>query len=93
MKKVANVLNTLFGVGVLLALFAGGIAVLGYIVAMFIGGETATELCRIIYKEYFAWIIKFTSVFIGCGLIGMYLDKKKALTIQMENTSDAVDDK
>mgnify|MGYP003293973344 CR=1 FL=1 len=83
MKKFSDVLLKIFGVGVTLCLFAGGIAVLGFIVAMFIGGETATEICIFIHKTYFPWVITFTSVFVGFGLIGMYLNKMKSLSISL----------
>lgn len=83
--------NAVFSVGVLLSLFAGGITVIGYIIAMFIGGEAATEMCRVILKEYFPWVIKCTSIFIGCGLIGMYLSKKKALTMKSEDIKNVAE--
>ena len=50
---------------------------------MFIGGETATEICIFIHKTYFPWVITFTSVFVGFGLIGMYLNKMKSLSISL----------
>ncbi|MBO5928930.1 MAG: hypothetical protein J6Q42_02805 [Clostridia bacterium] len=81
MKRIANVLNIIFGIGTMLTLFLGGLTVLGYVVALFIGGETATEICAFIYKTFFPYLIRATSVFVGCGLIGMYLEKKKALTM------------
>jgi hypothetical protein len=81
MKRIANVLNIIFGIGTMLTLFLGGLTVFGYIVALFIGGETATEICAFIYKTFFPYLIRATSVFVGCGLIGMYLEKKKALTM------------
>lgn len=89
MKKIANVLLTVFSVGVLLALLAGALSVVGYVVALCIGGETATALCLWIYKTYFPWVIKFTSVFAGIGLLGMYLSKQKALTAASENVNNA----
>ena len=81
MKKISNILLTIFAVGVILTLFAGGASVLGYIVAIIIGGETATAICATIYTVCFPWIIKVCSAAVGCGLIGMYLEKKKALTV------------
>lgn len=89
MKKLANVLLTVFSVGVLAMLLAGALSVLGYIAALCIGGETATALCLWIYKTYFPWVIKLTSVFAGIGLVGMYLNKQKALTAASENISNA----
>ena len=80
MKKISNILLTVFAVGVILALFAGALSFLGYVVALVIGGETATELCAFIYKQYFPWVIRVCSVCVGAGLIGMYLNKVKALS-------------
>lgn len=84
MKKISNVLLTIFSVGVLLTLFAGAVSILGYIVAMIIGGETATLICGFIKNDYYPWVIKITSVAVGCGLLGMYLSKVKALTVNGE---------
>ena len=81
MKKLSKVLLTIFSIGVLAALFAGALALVGYIVALIIGGEAATTLCAFIYKKYFPWVIRVCSVAVGFGLVGMYLDKKKALAV------------
>lgn len=79
MKKISNILDNVFAYGVLLALFAGALAGAGFVVAFIIGGETATLLCRFIHKEYFPVIIKICSIATGCGLIIMYLSKKRSL--------------
>lgn len=81
MKKISKVLLTIFSIGVLLTLFAGALALLGYIVALIIGGEAATSLCAFIYTKYFPWVIRICSVAVGFGLVGMYLNKKKALVV------------
>ncbi len=81
MKKIADVLLTIFSIGIILALFAGGASVIIYIVAMFIGGEAATEICTTVFKEYLPWVIKFTSIFTLVGFVGMYFAKVKALTV------------
>jgi len=88
MKKITNVLLTVFSIGVLCALFAGAMAIVGFIAALIIGGETATALCVFIHKTYFPWIIKATSVFTLFGLVGMYLSKQKALTAESENVKN-----
>ena len=87
MNKVSEILLKVFAAGVILSLFAGAVALLGFIVAMFVGGETATEMCVFIHKQYFPYVIKFTSVFVGFGLIGMYLSKIKALSLAEEKNS------
>lgn len=80
MQKISKVLLTCFSVGVLLTLFAGGLAFAGYLIALIIGGETATALCVFIYKTYFPWVIRICSVAVGLGLIGMYTGKMQALS-------------
>lgn len=80
MKKIADALLTAFGYGIIACLFAGGLSLVGYLVGLIIGGETATALCAWVFKAYLPWVIKFTSVFTGVGLLGMYLSKQKAFT-------------
>lgn len=87
MKKLSKVLLTAFSIGVLGTLAAGALAFVGYVVALMIGGEAATALCAFVYKEYFPWVIRICSVSVGLGLVGMYLDKKKALTFEQEDTN------
>lgn len=81
MKKFINVLFTIFAIGIMLVLFAGVMAFIGYVVAMIVGGTIATEICRIILKVCMPWVIRFTSVIALVGLIAMYLSKTKALTV------------
>ena len=88
MKKFSNVILTVFSAGVITSLFAGGIALAGFVAAMFIGGETATAMCAFIHKTYFPWVIKLTSVFVGFGLLGMYLTNKKALALSADKEQD-----
>ena len=95
MKKASKILLTMFSVGVLLTLLAGGLALLGYVVAMCIGGNVATEICEFIYTTYFKWVIRICSVSVAFGLIGMYLGKAKALSLKtnsevIEETSEGI---
>lgn len=84
MKKFTDVLLKIFAYGILACLFAGGLSLVGYLVGLIIGGESATALCAWVFKTYLPWVIKATSVFTGIGLIGMYLSKQKALTAKAE---------
>ncbi len=81
MKKFSDILLKIFSVGVLLILFAGAMTLFGYIIAMFIGGEVATEICVFIHKTFFPYVIRVTSIVVGIGLLGMYFSKTKALSI------------
>ena len=84
MEKKGNIFLKLFSYGIIACLFAGGFSLLGYVTAMLIGGKTAAALCAWVFKTYLPWVIRFTSIFVGLGLIGMYLDKQKALTVSKE---------
>lgn len=81
MNKIGKISLRIFSIGVLLTLFAGGISLVGFIIAMIIGGETATNICVFIHKEYFPWVIRICSVAVAFGLLGMYINKKKALSM------------
>lgn len=84
MKKLTNILLKIFAIGVIVCLFAGCLSLVGYISALIIGGELATSICSFIFTVYFPWVIKLTSLFTGIGLVGMYLSKKKALTVNSD---------
>lgn len=80
MKKIGDILLRIFAVGALSAVFAGGLSFVGYLAALMLGGEAAEALCAFIFKGYLPWVIRLTSAFTMCGLCGMYLTKRKALT-------------
>ena len=84
LKKLSDILLKIFAYGIIACLFAGGLSLIGYLVGLVIGGESATSLCAWVFKTYLPWVIKATSVFTGIGLIGMYLSKQKALTVSNE---------
>ena len=77
--KIAKVLSYIFGTGVLIALFAGGATFIGYVAAMIIGGETATEICVFIYKTIYPILFYFSSSIVLIGLIKMYIAGEKAM--------------
>lgn len=81
MEKISSLLLKIFGTGVLFALLAGAVAFVGYMIALLIGGETATEICLFIYEKFFPVVIRICSVSVGCGLLAMYLSKVSALSL------------
>lgn len=88
MKKVIEILLSIFSIGILIALFAGALSFVGYILALCIAGTTATNICTFIFKTYLPYVIIFTSIISGVGLIAMYLSKMKALTIYQDKKSN-----
>ena len=78
-QKIANVLELVYGVGVLVALFVGGISFLGYVAAFIIGGEMATAICVFIYKTVYPILFYFSSSVVLLGLIKMYVAGEKSM--------------
>lgn len=85
-KKISAVLRTIFGYGIMVCLFAGGMTFFGYLAALFIGGETATAICVFIYKTIIPVIIKASTILVLLGLVVMYLNGEVALTANKKET-------
>ena len=80
MKKIAEVCKMIFGYGIMITLFAGGLTFFGYIAALVIGGETAAAICTFIYKQIVPVIVYASTCLILFGLLSMYLAGEMALT-------------
>ena len=80
MKKLSEVLKTVFGYGILVCLFTGGFTFFGYAAALIIGGETAAKICVFIYKGIVPVMVYASTVMILLGLVSMYLAGEMALT-------------
>ncbi len=79
-KKLSDVLKTIFGYGIMISLFAGGATFFGYVAALIIGGDIATAICTVIYKNIIPVIIYLSVIMVLLGLVAMYLAGEKALT-------------
>ena len=79
-KALANVLKTIFGYGIMICLFAGGLTFFGYLAALIIGGNIAASICNVIYLNIIPVIIKASTILVLLGLLVMYLNGEKALT-------------
>lgn len=85
--KITAILRTVFGYGILTGLFAGGLTFFGFVAAICIGGETATLICRFIYKEIIPVIVYGTTIMVLLGLLIMYLSGETALTVQKKRAA------
>ncbi len=83
-KKLSAVLKTIFGYGIMICLFAGGLTFLGYLAALIIGGNAAATICFVIYKKIIPIIVYTSSVLVLLGLLAMYLNGEMALTAKKE---------
>ena len=88
-KKLSAVLKTIFGYGIMITLFAGGLTFFGYLAALIIGGETATLICTVIYKNIIPYISIGSTSMVLLGLIAMYLNGEVALTTSKKERSKA----
>lgn len=85
LKKITDVCKLIFGYGIMIVLFAGGLTFFGYVLALIIGGDTATAICTWIYKSFIPVIIYSSTVLILFGLVTMYLAGEKALVPGRKN--------
>lgn len=79
-KKLSDILKNIFGYGIMIALFAGGLTFFGYVAALVIGGDVAATICAVIYKNILPVIIYLAVSMVLLGLVAMYLSGEKALT-------------
>ncbi len=82
LKKISAVLKKIFGYGIMITLFAGGLTFFGYVAALIIGGDTAAMICEFIYKDFIPVIVYITSILVLLGLVAMYLNGEMALTAE-----------
>ena len=86
LKKLSDKLKIVFGYGIMITLFAGGLTFVGYLAALIIGGDTAALICEIIYKKIIPVMIYISTVMVLFGLLTMYLAGEIALTSSKKNT-------
>lgn len=80
MKKIAGVLKMIFGYGIMICLFVGGLTFLGYVAALIIGGDAAAAICYFMHKQLMPVLIRVTTVLVLLGLAAMYMAGEVALT-------------
>ena len=86
-SKVSDVIRVIFGYGITISLFAGGLTFFGFIAALIIGGETATAICLVISKKIIPVIIYISTISVVLGIIAMYLKGEVALTSNKKKAS------
>ena len=81
LQKIGAFLKTVFGYGIMICLFAGGLSFFGYVAALIIGGDTAAAICTFLHKTYLPIVIYASSVLVLLGIVAMYLSFEKALVV------------
>ena len=90
MKKISAFLKTVFGYGIAICLFAGGLTFFGYLAALITGGQTAALICSVIYEKIIPVIVYCTSILVLLGLLAMYLNGEYALTSKKKQAEPAL---
>ncbi len=83
-KNISKIGKVIFGYGIMISLFLGGISFFGYLIALCIGGEIATAICVFCYEKIIPVAIYLASVMVLFGLITMYMAGEVALTAKKE---------
>lgn len=80
LKKLSDTFKVIFGYGIMIVLFLGGLTFFAYVAAIIIGGETATAISTWVYGKFIPVIIYASTILILFGLLTMYMAGEKALT-------------
>ncbi len=80
MEKPVAVGKIIFGYAIMLSLFIGGATLLGFIVALCIGGDVAAEICAFIKKFMIPGVTYTSTVAVLFGILLMYLSGEVALS-------------
>lgn len=88
MKKLSDILKVVFGYGIMISLFVGGLTFFGYVAALIVGGDTAVKICDFISKTVNKNMIYLSTIMILLGLVTMYLAGEKALTPSQSKKSE-----
>ena len=85
LKKLMAIIDGIYGWGILVCLFVGGLSVLGFLAAFIIGGEAAEAICVWLQKKLFGVLIYGGNIIVLLGLVNMYLKRQKSLTMNDQN--------
>ena len=78
-KCIADILKMVFGYGIMITIFLGGLTFFVYLAALIVGGDTAVAMCTFIYKQITPIIIYASTILVLLGLVVMYLSGEVAL--------------
>lgn len=78
-KKISDILKMIFGYGIMISLFLGGLTFFGYVFALIIGGDTAAQICEFMYKRIIPVAIYLSTTMVILGIIAMYMAGEYAL--------------
>lgn len=87
LEKISDILRKIFGYGIIVSLFGGGLTFFGFVAALIIGGDVATEICLFISGKIIPVIIYISTIMVFLGIVAMYLKGEVALTSNKKKAS------
>ncbi len=81
-KKIYNVLNKIYGIGMTVSFFAGVLPLFPFIVALIVGGDIGEKISVFLYKQFYPWVILAASISVLIGLVAMYIAKSEGLSLK-----------
>ena len=69
-------MNKIYGISILVSLFAGFLPVIPFILAIIIGGETGANISVFLYKQYYPWVAVLASLAVIIGIVALYIGGK-----------------
>ena len=93
LKKPVSICKTIFGYGIMISLFVGGLMFLGYLTAIIIGGDTATVICNFMKSYIVPFVTYLGTIMVLFGLILMYLSGEVALSASKKKKDKKSDKK
>lgn len=72
-NKFTHTVKLVIGWSILVLLAVGGIGVIGYIVALIVGGETGAAIVDVINNQFYVWMTRITCGLVVVGMILVYI--------------------
>ncbi len=72
-KKAVALLELFIGIVLAICLFIGALGFIGFLAAFIIGGETAEVICVWVYKTFYPYLIKLSTITTIATFLLLYL--------------------
>lgn len=93
LKKPVSICKIIFGYGIMIGLFVGGLTFVGYMIALIAGGDIAVTICNFIKQYIIPAVIYISTTMVLFGLILMYLSGEVALSASKKKKKNDSDTK
>lgn len=82
MKRIENILLSIFSMGIIIAIAGGALIFLLFLTGLILGGDTAIYLSNLASKTLMPYFIKSGAIGVFAGLLTFYIHGKHELSIK-----------